>query len=412
MPNGQHRLTAAQIRQANAPGLLADGAGLYLQVTRSRDAAVRKSWLLRFTAPDGRRREMGLGKLDHVSLADARRKADDARRLAAAGQDPIEARKADRTDARLAAARSMTFKQAATAYIQAHAASWSNAKHAYQWTRSLEMYAYPVFGDLPVDALDVTLVLRAIEPIWSNKTETASRVRGRIETILDWAAVRGLRPAENPARWRGHLQRVLPARGKVAPVQHHRALPIDETPAFMEALAGMPGLAPLALQFCILTATRTRETLQAQWPEFDLNDRSWTIPAERMKARRPHRIPLSPPAIAILTHVQPLRGPASWVFPSPRAVDRSLSNMAFLATLKRMNRRDITAHGFRSTFRDWAAERTEFAGDVAEAALAHLVSNRVEAAYRRGDLFEKRRALMAAWAQFSAAQTDNPRPAA
>jgi len=344
---------------------------------------------------------MGLGSAELVSLADAREHAREARKLAANGFDPIDARNQAQRKARLAAKEALSFKEAAEAYVAGHASSWSNAKHRTQWFRSLELHAFPVFGKLPVAEIDVSLVLQAIEPIWATTNETASRVRGRIEAILDWCAVRGYRSAENPARWRGHLQRALPSRSKTAPVHHHAALAIDNLPDFMAQLGERQGLAPRALAFCILTASRTNETLSARWGEFDLKATTWTVPAERMKARRPHRVPLADAAMAVLEYVSPLRTDAGWVFPSPMNETKPLSNMCLLTTLRRMERNDTTVHGFRSTFRDWVAERSDFPGEVAEAALAHVVGDRVEAAYRRGDLFDKRRDLMNAWATFA-----------
>ncbi len=373
-----------------------DGGGLYLQVTESG----AKSWIFRFML-NGRAREMGLGPLHAVSLSDARTKATECRRLRADGFDPIEARKLERDKARLAAARALTFKDAADAYIKAHQAGWRNAKHAAQWCSTLDTYAGPVFGSLPVQDVDVSLITKVLEPIWATKTETASRLRGRIEAVLDWATVRGYRRGDNPARWRGHLENLLPQRSKVQRVEHHPALPYGEIGAFMGTLRQHDGVAAVALEFLILTATRTSETIGARWDEIDIDHAIWTIPADRIKAGKEHRVPLSAPAMAILKRLNKIRQ-GDFVFPGGK-VKNPLSNMALLALLKRMGRADLTAHGFRSTFRDWTAERTNYPREVAEMALAHTVSDKVEAAYRRGDLFEKRRRMMEEWARYCGA---------
>jgi len=359
----------------------------------------------------GRSREMGLGSLIEVSLADARQKAVEARRLVKSGVDPIAQRDAERK-AREAAqalerARAMTFHECAERYIDAHKAGWRNAKHAAQWPSTLETYCYPVFGNLPVAAVDLPMVMKVLEPIWTEKTETASRVRGRIEAILDWATVRGFRSGDNPARWRGQLSHLLPQPGKVAAVTHHAALPYLEIGTFVAALRQRPAMAARALEFLILTAARTGEVIGATWAEIDTNGASWTVPAGRMKAGKEHRVPLSDRALAILAELRSAafasgREPSGDqpIFPSSRG--NPLSNMAMAMMLRRMERGDLTAHGFRSTFRDWAAERTAYPNEVVEMALAHTVASKVEAAYRRGDLFDKRRRLMADWASYCA----------
>ncbi len=332
---------------------------------------------------------MGLGPLHTVKLAEARESAREARKLVLEGIDPIEARNAKRAEARLAAATAMTFEQCAEAYIAAHKAGWKNSKHAAQWPSTLKTYAYPVFGSLPVQAIDTGLIMKAIEPIWQAKPETASRVRGRIESVLDWAKVRGYRDGENPARWKGHLDCLLPARSKVAAVDHHAALPYGEMGEFVAALREHEGIAARTLEFLILTAARTGEVIGATWAEIDLEQRLWTIPGSRMKAGREHRVPLSDPAVSILEKL------------TDRNKDRpfAISNMAMNMLLRRMGKNGLTVHGFRSSFRDWAAECTHFPAEVAEMALAHAVGDKVEAAYRRGDLFLKRRQLMDAWAK-------------
>jgi len=389
------RLTALSASRAKKRGYLADGGGLYLQVSPSG----AKSWVFRYR-DNGRMREMGLGPLHTVSLAEARERARECRGLRLDDVDPIAERHAGKLKAKLDAARAMTFKQCAEAYIAAHHGSWKNEKHAAQWPSTLATYAYPVFGDQTVQSIDVALVTKALEPIWNTKTETASRLRGRIESVLDWATARGHRVGDNPARWRGHLDKLLPARAKVQKVQHHSALPYSEIGAFMCELREQDGMAALALEFLILTATRTGEVIGAKWDEIDRGGAIWTIPADRMKAGKEHRVPLSKPALAVLKRLHDA-APGAFVFPGNKA-DKPLSNMAMLMLLERMERSDLTVHGFRSTFRDWAAERTNFPREVAEHALAHSLPDKVEAAYRRGDLFEKRRHMMDAWARYCA----------
>lgn len=341
---------------------------------------------------------MGLGSADLVSLADARVHAGFAAQLVRAGIDPIDRRKADRAASAAEAARAMSFRVAAEAYMKSQGAGWKSAKHAKLWAASLEAYAYPTLGALPVASIDVTLVLKVLEPIWAVKPETASRIRQRIEAVLDWAAARGCRSKDNPARWREHLQHLLPARSQ--PVKHHAALPFEEIAAFMVDLRKVSGLGAAALELCILTATRTTETLQARWDEFDLNAGVWTIPADRMKAKKVHRVPLSTQALALLGKLRAADPKGKIVFPGLGS-GRALSGMAMLAVLKRMKRTDITTHGFRSSFRDWAGEMTSFPREVAEQALAHSLKDKTEAAYRRGDALEQRRRLMQAWADFT-----------
>ena len=343
---------------------------------------------------------MGLGPVDLISLAEARDKAFAARRQVYDGLDPIEAKRAASVALRLDQARALTFKDAAEKYIAAHRAGWKTAKHASQWTATLGTYVYPVFGALPVAAIDVTLVTKVLEPIWSTKPETAGRVRGRVESVLDWATARGYRVGENPARWRGHLDKLLPAQGKVRKVEHHAALPYAEIGAFVTKLRKHDGISAFALEFAILTAGRTGEVLGALWDEIDLPAKLWTVPARRMKSRKEHRVPLSAPAIALLRNLEKTRV-GDFVFPGGRR-GKSLSNMALLMQLRHMGRTDLTAQGFRSTFRDWAAEETNFPNEVAEMALAHAVADKVEAAYRRGDMFVKRSKIMDAWAEFCA----------
>jgi len=395
------RLTALKVEAKElAPGMYPDGGGLYLRVT----SEGTRNWVLRYML-DSRPRWMGLGPLALYSLAQARARALDARRKRHDGIDPIEARRAERTRQRLDAAKAITFKQCAETYIASHSAGWRNEKHRYQWKATLKDYAYPAIGDLPVQAADTALVLKVLEPIWTAKAETAGRVRQRIESVLDWAKVRGYRDGENPARWRGHLDKLLPARSRVREVEHLAALPYAKMPDFLTTLRAREAIAARALEFLILTAARTGEVIGARWNEIDLLDKLWTIPASRMKAHREHRVPLSPRALAILEEIQAAcQGVASdgFVFLGPKP-GTPLSNMALLMLLRRMELDELTVHGFRSTFRDWAAERTNYPNHVVEMALAHAVADKVEAAYRRGDLFEKRRRLMQQWATFCTA---------
>ncbi len=390
------KLTALAVKRLVEPGRHGDGDGLWLQV---RDAE-KRSWLFRYKR-HGKATEMGLGALADTSLAEARDAAAVCRRLLRDGIDPLQHRTALREAAKAPAPVS-TFKEVAAGYITSHAAGWRNAKHAAQWTATLTTYAYPVFGDRPVSAIDTALVRRALEPIWRTKSETASRLRGRIQSVLDYATAQGWRSGENPARWRGHLSNLLPAPRTVAKVEHHAALPWKDIAAFSARLATQEGMAALAMRFVILTACRTGEGIGARWNEIDASTKTWTIPAERMKAGREHRVPLSSQALAILAILKPLQtAPSAPVFPG---IGRSghLSNMAMTELLRGMKRDDITVHGFRSTFRDWAAEATNYPRDVAEMALAHTVKDSVEAAYRRGDLLEKRRPMMTKWGNFCA----------
>ncbi|HEY5107325.1 MAG TPA: tyrosine-type recombinase/integrase [Caulobacteraceae bacterium] len=405
MARAIERLNSLSVTRAKAPGLYPDGRGLYLRVGKSAGDSERveapagpKSWVFRFML-NGRARYMGLGSLETVTLAEARDRRDGARKgLKNEGIDPIEAKREVKARARLEKAKAVTFKEAASRYIKAHGPGWKNPKHAAQWTSTLEAYVFPVIGDQPVQAVDTALVTQILEPIWTEKNETASRVRGRIEAVLDWARARGYREGENPARWRGHLDHLLVDRSRLAR-GHHAALPYAELGDFTALLRAREGFSARALEFTILTAARTSEALGARWEEIDFQARLWTVPADRMKAKRDHRVPLSAAALAVL---KPLHEVCSsdYVFPGGKP-GKSLSNMALLETLRRMERGDLTAHGFRSTFRDWAAERTSYPRDVAEMALAHTIADKVEAAYRRGDLFEKRRGLMDAWGAFS-----------
>jgi integrase len=384
-------LTQKRIEKLNTPGRYSDGHQLYLQV----QSPTNKSWLFRYTF-DGRERFMGLGPLHTIGLEEARERARLARKALLDGADPLAVRAAEAAQRALEAARTITFEAAAKNYYESHEASWKNAKHRQQFLNTLKTYVFSKIGKLPVADIDTGLVLKCIEPIWQHKTETANRTRGRIEAVLDWATVRGYRKGDNPARWRGHLSEVLPARGKIQKTNHHAALPIDEVPAFMTALREQQGVGARALEFTILTAARTGETIGARWSEIDFANATWTIPAGRMKASKEHRVPLSKAALHILRDV-PREKNNPFVFIGPYKA--GLSNMAMAATLQRMGRDDITVHGFRSTFRTWAGERTAHPVHVIEQALAHSIGTAVERAYARGDLFTKRARLMADWAR-------------
>lgn len=394
MPRATNKLSQMKVIKTSKPGLYADGGGLYLQITK----AGVKSWLFRYMR-SGKARGMGLGPIHTIGLAEARARALDCRRLLLDGVDPIDARDAARSAQRIATANERTFEQCAKTYVEAHRAGWKNEKHANQWSNTLSTYAYPIFDALPVSAIDTSLVMKVLEPIWTSKTETASRVRGRIEAVLDWATVRGYRSGENPARLKGHLDTLLPKRSRVQKVKHHPALPYAKLPMFMKGLRVEEGTAARALELLILTATRTNEVIGATWDEFDMNGGVWTIPADRMKMRKEHRVPLSKRAVEIIT-VQRETTQSGYVFPGAR-YGKPLSNMAMLQLLERMKRNNITVHGFRSTFRDWAGETTHYPREVCEAALAHGIKDKAEAAYARGDLFAKRAALMEDWSVFS-----------
>lgn len=412
MGSGRHKLSAAKVAKASTPGYLIDGGGLYLQITRRRStrgaevhpsplASVTKSWTFRYRdRATGKLRELGLGGYPDVSLEEARTKAGEYRGLLREGRDPKTEKASIRARIKSDAASSLTFDKASAACISSKRAGWRNVKHADQWTNTLATYASPTIGLLPVASIDLPLVLKVLEPIWIEKNETASRVRQRIESVLAWATVSGYRTGDNPARWRGHLDHLLPKPSKIQKSEHHAALPYEEIGGFLRALRQRKGIASLALEFAILTAARTGEVIGAEWTEFDLEKLTWTIPASRMKAGKEHVIPLSARAGEILRPMaEAKRGP--FVFSEGEA---PLSNMAMHATLKRMGKGDITVHGFRSTFRDWAGEQTNFPREVIEHALAHQLKDKAEAAYARSTMPEKRRKLMEAWSGYCAAQ--------
>jgi integrase len=394
------RMTALGVAALKKPGLHHVGDGLYLRITPQGG----RTWVFRYMHQTVAH-SMGLGS---STLADARARVFAARSLLDSNQDPLAMAKADRLANAAALASATTFKQAATEFIASHKSGWKNAKHAAQWTATLESYVYPVFGNVSVAGIDAPMVLKALKPIWSTKNETAQRVRGRIENVLDWAKVHEMRSGENPARWRGGLQHALPARPQASLVRHHPALPYAEIAEFVAALRAKEGTTARCLEFTILTAARTSEAIGARWSEIDLEAAIWTVPASRIKARREHRVPLSPAALALLKAQGKVRV-GDFVFAGRRG-GRGLSDRPMAALVKRMKRKDITVHGFRSSFRDWAAERTRYPNHVVEMALAHAVGDKVEAAYRRGDLLAKRADLMKDWATFAGQEPRQHRP--
>ncbi|MET0006053.1 MAG: integrase arm-type DNA-binding domain-containing protein [Candidatus Thiodiazotropha sp.] len=386
-----HKLSPAKVKNAK-PGKYEDGGGLRLVVSKSG----AKKWVLRLTI-NGKRREMGLGSSPDVGLGEAREDASKYRKQAKKGIDPIEERRKEQV-------KIPTFTTCAARYIRAHRRSWKNTKHARQWVNTLKTYARPEIGTKKVDAITTENILKILRPIWTTKTETAKRVQSRIENILDYAAAHKYRDHLNPARWKGHLDKLLAKPSRVKKVTHHPAMPYSDVPAFMMELATNGSTSALALQFLILTATRTSEVLQAKWDEINLDEGVWSIPAERMKARREHRVPLSDVALNVLAALPRIES-NPYLFPGSRH-GRPLSNMALLQLMRGMgygvngNRGDYVPHGFRSSFRDWSGEISSFPRDVAEMALAHAIENKVEAAYRRGDLFDKRRRMMQEWADY------------
>ena len=400
-------LTAKEIQHAKE-GMHADGNGLYLRV----QASGVKSWIFRYQL-NGRRREMGLGALVSKSAPDARVEAAEFAKLVHSKIDPIDLRRQESEKAAAAArqseAASVTFRMVAADYISTHKSGWKNAKHADQWKNTLETYAHPIIGDKPISDVTTEDVIKILSPIWKTKTETASRVRSRLELVLSFGKAKKLREGENPATWRGHLDAVFPKPGRVKPVRHYPALPYVRMSAFMKKLRDEDGIGARALEFAILTAARSGEVRLAKWPEFDMTRRVWTVPAPRMKSKREHRVPLSDAAISLLESLPKIEG-YDYVFIGDKK-DKPLSDMTLAAVIKRMNAasdkpiwiedktgRPAVPHGLRSSFRDWAAEITHYPREMAEMALAHTVDNKVEAAYRRGDMFEKRRSIMQDWA--------------
>jgi integrase len=415
------RLTVKKIERLRGKGRYSDGGGLYLQINESGS----KSWVFKFERtvrvgngqPKRKETMMGLGGLATFGLADARERARLLRQQIKDGIDPLAAKRTAKAERELAAAKTLTFSEAAQQHFDQHESKWRNAKHRAQFIATLRDYAFPVIGNLPVAGVDTGLVLKVLEqkvaaergypagPLWQARPETASRLRGRIESVLGWATVRGYRQGDNPARWRGHLSEALPARSANGKVEHHAALPYAELPAFITDLRKREGVAAQALELTILTAARTGEVIGARRDEIDLKAGVWTVPAGRMKAGKEHRIPLSSRAVELLKDLYREEG-NDFVFIGSQ-VGSGLSSMAMTTVLRRMGRGDFTVHGFRSSFRDWAAERTNFPNHVVEMALAHAIGDKVEASYRRGDLFAKRAQLMTAWAKYC----ESPAPA-
>jgi len=388
-----YRLSAKEVSNLTKRGYYADGGGLYFRVSEFET----RLWAFRYTR-GGKTREMGLGAYPDVTLKAARERAEKARELLRDDIDPIDRRKAARSAMLAAREAALTFEQCAAAFIAVKEHEWKNAKHGDQWRNTLTAYAYPVIGSLLVHHVDQTHILKILEPIWTTKTETASRLRGRLENVLDYATARGYRKGDNPARWRGHLDKLLATPAKVAKVAHHAALSYTEAGSFMADLRQQAGMGARALEFAIVTAARSGEVRGATWAEVDIDQAVWNIPAGRMKAGREHRIPLSDAALELLQHLPRTDG-SELLFPNTKGA--ALSDMTLTAVLRRMGRQ-ITAHGFRSTFRDWAGETTAYPREVIEHALAHQLKDKAEAAYARGTLFDKRRRLMADWAKFCA----------
>jgi integrase len=385
-------LTPLEIKKKTKPGYYRDGPNLYLQITKEGV----KSWLLRYMI-NGKAANMGLGATHTISVAEAREKALQARKLLLEGIDPCQQKKDQKAAKRIAEAKVMTFDQCATAYISAHRAEWRNPKHALQWESTISTYASPLFGKLPVAEIDTGLIVKCLAPIWESKHETATRLRGRIESILGWAKTSEYRTGNNPAAWKDHLENLLAKINKSSKVVHHPALPYSDVAEFMVTLRQQEGLGARALEFAILCASRSNEVRGATWSEIDLEKKEWIIPKTRMKAGKEHSVPLSDEAVNLLKKL-PRFEDCEIVFPSPRL--KHFSDAVFSALLERMGRKDITAHGFRSSFRDWAGEISTFPKETIEAAMAHRLKDKAEAAYARGTLFEKRRLLMESWANY------------
>lgn len=394
-----NKLTAVAVNKLSAAGMYSDGGGLYLRISPSGT----KSWIFRFGF-NGKYSDLGLGALGVISLAAARKKAEEYRLLLANGQNPLFAKKAADLRAKYDHAKMMTFRECVESYVEINKDAWKG-KNVTSWARPLEIYAYPIIGDLNVADIDTPLIMKILEPIWKKKTETAKKVRLRIELVIDWARVRGLRDGENPVRWRGHLSHLLPSPEKIHKTKHHPALEYTKIADFMQIVRASTSVGARALEFTILTACRTTEVRAAKWKEVDFKNMVWIIPAERMKADKEHRVPLSTSAGALLESLFEQRI-GDYIFPGIKK-DTCISNMTMMRVIDRYNeqldeknRLNITVHGFRSTFRDWAEEISKHQREIAEAALAHAVGNKVEQAYRRGDALEKRRAMMEDWAKY------------
>lgn len=392
MPKVAKQLSDRAVAAIKTEGRHAVGgiAGLHLRISTG-----YRGWVLRVKVGE-QRKDMGLGAYPAVSLQEARDKArrihDDIRE----GRVPVSPKAQQRALIASKVATEKTFRWCTEEYLKTKSSEWKNAKHRQQWENTLEAYAMPHMGLVCVSDLDLPHILACLEPIWNTKNETASRLRGRIESVLDWATVRKYRNGDNPARWKGHLDKVLAAPGKIQKVEHHRALPVDDMPSFMQDLSKRPGIAPRALELLIYTAARSGEVRGAEWSELDLNKAVWTIPAQRMKAGVEHRVPLSKAALMLIAHMPHVEG-SNLIFPGSKG--QPLSDMTLTAVMRRMNVSAVP-HGFRSTFRDWVGEKTSFPRELAEQALAHSFESKVEAAYRRGDALEKRREMMEAWRKF------------
>ena len=386
MPKTVERLTPLKVKSLHEKGDYADGGGLYLTVSDSG----AKSWIFRYSN-QGRRREMGLGSVTKVGLADARKLAERASSALALGIDPLDQRR----ELRLKGSNAPTFSACAEQYIASHKPAWKNLKHGQQWENTLKTYAYPVIGDLTTDRITTDHILEILEPIWLDKAETATRVRGRVESILDWARTKGLREGENPARLKGHIDHLLPPSRKSKRVKHHAFLPWEDAPAFYNELADMEGFAPKALKLVILTALRCGNVANAEWREVDIKKEVWTIPGEKMKTGVEFRVPLSSEALQVIKSLPPA---SKFLFPGLE--DRPLTIAALTAVKNRMGKENITVHGFRTTFRTWASDSAHAPREVSEAALAHAIESKVEASYARTDHLERRRELMGQWAKF------------
>jgi integrase len=402
------RLTDKSIRKLTEPGMHADGGGLYLQLTEGNAEGegappLRRSWIFRYSIFDqakgrARTRDMGLGSFDTFGLAEARGLAKRCRQLRAEGKDPIAEREAQHAEAAAEAARALTFKQAAEAHIDQHSPSWRNEKHADQWGSTLEQYVYPTMGNVAAKDVDTEMVLKCLRPIWTEKPETAGRVRGRIESVLDGTIASGARPGPNPARWKGHLENLLPKVSRIRRIKHFASMPYEAVPAFVARLVDQPGDTAKALALVIQLALRTSEVIKAKVSEVDFAKALWTVPADRVKNRKELRVPLTPAAIEVLRPLCNGKAPDAWIFPGRR--NSHLSDNAMLKLLERMSADTVTVHGFRSSFRDWAAERTNFGREISEFCLGHILGDQAELSYRRTDFLEKRRQLLAAWSRY------------
>ncbi len=390
--SGINKLSILKIKNLSQRGRYSDGNGLYLQISKTKT----KSWIFRYKF-QGEEKQLGLGSINLVSLSDARQKVLEFRKQVLEGQDPISNKRLKERNEKIKKSKEITFSKCAEAYISSLEPEWKNKKHIQQWRSTLATYVFPMIGELSVQDIDTTLVVNVLKPIWITKTETATRIRSRLELIMGWATVRGYRSGENPARWRGHLDKLLPKPSKVSTVKHHKALKLHEIHRLILELRRQTCFSSKALEFLILTASRTSEVLNMKWNELSLDASLWTVPALRMKGGKDHTVPLSKSALEILNFMQTFKCD-EYVFPGFRE-GRPLSNMAMLKLTKRLGY-SITVHGFRSTFRDWAAEHTNFSRETAEAALAHTIKDKVEAAYRRGDLILKRRVMMEEWSKF------------